>query len=137
MDEMRMSVKRAVELAEKLKYPENAHLRTRIPAWIRESAEWAARQTLSGNGMNFDGLRLRYILDNLCPNLHHFCRRPNPASINISREEFNRASRLYFLENARCDVRNSREIIQEGVQYTSESFLAFCEAVRPYVETVC
>lgn len=127
-----MSTKRAVELAEKLSLPQNAHLRPRAITWIEESRQWASMM-IEKYGPNraqktHEGYQLLYVLNHLCPNLHHYHPMPNPRIIRIDVQEYNRKYRKYFTENTQAALTDDDgTLIQEGVEYTPESFDAFCE----------
>lgn len=134
-----MSTKRATELADKLQYKENEHLLECLPIWISESKEWAENM-MDRHGPNnaqkdLEGYRLLYILNHLCPSLHHFHRQPDPRRFMGDTDGYNKAAQKHFLENTQAGLMGSDGVlIQEGVCYDAESYNAFLSVARPYCD---
>lgn len=130
-------MERAVQLASKLQYKENARLRIAVFTWANESKKWA-KDMIAKYGPNEAqrdeaGFRLLYILNHYCPALHHFCKKPNPQRFKGDIEGYNRAMQKHWMENTQAGLRDKNGVlIQEGVEYNSESLVAFLEEAEKY-----
>lgn len=123
-----MANTRAGELAEKLLLPENKNVRKYVPKWIVESSAWAIKQLMDAEkpitAENSNAMQLRYLLNHICPNLHHFQKMPNPSS-SVTLEEYNRGIAKYMMENSQVEWPE-----QKGVQYDKESYAEVCEILN-------
>lgn len=134
-----MSTKRAVELAEKLQFSQNERLRPRVVEWVKQSEEWATGMfdKYGPNQAQKDvaGYRLLYILNHLCPSLHHFHKMPNPLRFRGDIDGYNRAAMKHWRENTQAGLQDQNgAIIQEGVQYDKENLEAFIAEARKYCD---
>lgn len=122
---------RVIQLAKKLQCEENARIRIRIPVWLEESKGFAKRE-MSRTGVNspdFEAaLRLVYILNRLCPSLHHFHQEPRAT---LPPKEFNRRMRLYCMENSQVPFTDQNgELLQLGVKRDKANFDLFLDELR-------
>lgn len=124
--------KRVIELANKLRLKENAYCAEHLPGWVHESTDWARKMLeQTPTNMSYDGLRLQYILNHFCPNLHHFLRRPDPRAFKGDIGGYNWAYQKYFLENTHTGLNKDGRLIQAGVNYDSENLIAFLDTAIP------
>ena len=130
-----MSTKRAIELARKLALPENERLVRLTGLNVRKSLSWA-EDMMAKYGPNeaqkdVAGYRLMFVLNHLCPSLHHFHKQPDARRFKGDIEGFNRAAEKHFLENTQAGlVGEDGALIQEGVEYSQESWDAFLETLN-------
>ena len=128
------STKRVEDIAHKLMKKENARLIPAVRTWIEESGGWADTMLEKYGPNNVQkerkGFQLLYVLNHLCPSLHHFF--PNPANQNWHGDidGYNKASQRYFLENTQVGLKDvDGNTIQEGVNYDAMNFDRLCEIV--------
>lgn len=113
---------RVEQLLNKLLLKENKWMLPHLPIWIYESKQYSKmmmdryRDSEKGEA----GYRVLYIMNHVCPNLHHFHKAPKLSSCFNNVNEYNRSSKLHIMENSQakfCDHNGS--VIQNGVEYTS------------------
>lgn len=127
---------RVLEIAEKLKLKENKYVLEKLPDWIEKSNSYADMM-IENYGFNDvqttrEGYRLLFVLNHVCPNLYHFCKKPNwypKCKADIT--EWNELMNNHLRENTQAAFRDSDgTLIQRGVHYTKKEFDAFIEAVE-------
>lgn len=129
---------RAVELAQKLALPGNAHIRKYVPIWVEESKAYAdmmmERYGRTEAQACWEGYRVLFIMNHLCPDLYHFHRCPDPRVFRGDIDGFNRAYEKHMRENTQVGIIGKNGVcIQEGVTYTKETFEALMDALLPYM----
>lgn len=117
-------------LAKKIQLPENAGLLKFAPKWVADSLNLAKRQMAENypgvdrDKAEYDELakqmRLRYILNHLCPNLHHF--HPMPRA-GMPCAEYNEMLWLHITENSQKKFTDGEgSVLQEGVFLSGKEF---------------
>ena len=134
-----MSTKRAIELASKLQFEQNERLRAKIAVWVSESKDWAScmvkKYGLNEAQKDEEGYRLLYVLNHLCPSLHHFYPVPNPKRFGSDIAGYTWKMEKHFLENTQVGLQDENGLlIQEGVVYNAESFAAFLAEAAKYCD---
>ena len=126
---------RVIEIAQKIYLKENKHVRDRLPEWIEKSIGYADMM-IERYGFNDvqntkEGYRLLFILNHVCPNLHHFHKMPNwRPRCEADMKEYNELVKLHTMENSQAGFSEGGIILQEGVGYSKEEFEAFINAVQ-------
>ena len=124
---------RIQEIAEKISLKENAYIRSYLAEWIKESSNYADIM-IQKYGFNKvqstkKGYQVLFLMNKICPNLHHFKNRPNFTPWDKdSWEEYRKMSSEYMLENTQVGlVDENGVLLQDGVHYTDEEYDAFIE----------
>ena len=125
------------QIVEKLTWPENAYCRRHLEQWIHESDEWARKHPADGYEIDRGAHRLLYVLNHLCPNLAHRCKKP-PAYLKADDPEYVRMMREYLMENSQAeflkyDGSGEAVIEQPGVLKTNEAWVLFLQLVAPII----
>lgn len=135
-----MSTMRVIELADKLHHKENERLLAKTLSWIDESAGWAKTMVqkcrFSDASKTFEGYRLLFVLNHLCPALYHFHKAPDAKVFKGDIDGLNRAMEKHFFENTQACISKNNGWIQEGVHYDAENFEAFCNEVMRVILAV-
>ena len=127
---------RVLEIAQKLKLKENSYSRYMLPIWIEQSKAYAdmmiERYGFNNAQKTEEGYRLLYIMNHVCPNLHHFCKLPTwKPQCPEDWKEFHILVDLHNRENSQAPFRDADgNLIQEGIYYTTEEFNAFMNAIK-------
>jgi hypothetical protein len=127
---------RVLEIAQKLKLKENAYPRSMLPTWIENSKAYAdmmiERYGFNNAQKSEEGYRLLYIMNHVCPNLYHFCKKPNwHPQCSADLKEYIALLDLHYRENSQAGfIDADGNTIQEGITYTTEEFNAFMDAVK-------
>ena len=129
----------------KLELPENKVLHPYIQKWVTDSKPYASvmyekmvqKHGAHGCPRSEKGYRLLYILNHLCPSLHHFCKAPDPRLAGDI-IEFNKAMSAHLSENTQAEIKDDAgNVIQKGVSYTDEEFDEFMAILQPYLTSAC
>lgn len=127
---------RVLEIAQKLKLKENSYPRSMLPTWIENSKAYAdmmiERYGFNNAQKTEEGYRLLYIMNHVCPNLHHFCKMPawKPKCLE-DLKEYQALVDLYNRENSQAGfIDADGNLIQDGIYYTTEEFNAFMNAIK-------
>ena len=125
-----MAGERVRELCDKLYHPRNAHCRKAMPKWYNDSLNWALSYV--DNETPLHELRMRYILNHLCPSLVHLL--PKPHFSYYVTEVYNIKSVMYEFENTQCRVIGCNgEVISHGVEHTVDEWEYLLCAIFPLV----
>lgn len=112
---------RVLQLAEKLYCYENDYCRGHLKKWVEDSVNFAAK---------FDpyheGHRLVYVMNHLCPNLHHFLEHPDPKDSDFVSKQL-----AYIRENTQTQIMQDGEVVQYGVEKTPHAWRTFLAAISP------
>lgn len=126
---------RVLEIAQKLHLKENEYTANRLAGWIEKSNGYADMM-VENYGFNEvqstkEGYRLLFIMNHVCPNLHHFCPKPNwQPKCEEDFKEWVASMDLYTRENSQAGFKDKDGcVVQEGIHYSKEEFDAFIEAI--------
>lgn len=126
-----MECVRVRELCNKLYHPKNLLCRRLMPKWYNDSLAWAESHAKNSVKKVF-ALRMRYVLNHLCPNLIHLL--PKPVFNFYVPEVYDLNSVRYEFENTQARVLGcDGEVISSGVSYTMEEWGFLVCAIFPLV----
>ena len=117
---------RVETLARKLLLPENSSLIPKASKWVYDSIAWSSsrieEEHPDASGEEREELvkryRLKYILNHLCPSLHHF--KPSPSQC-LPYQDIAKCSREYTMENSQAEfVDINGKVLQAGVIRSGE-----------------
>lgn len=130
---------RVLEIAKKIRLKENEYVKSRLSEWVEKSNSYADMM-IERYGFNEvqntrEGYRLLFIMNKVCPNLHHFCKMPNFSIRNEDDlREWNEMVGNHTRENSQAGfVDSDGTLVQEGIHYTKEEFNAFVETVKDLI----
>ena len=133
-----MGTKRTIEIASKIALHENEWMKGKMLSWLRQADDWALIMELTDLAtdhpakMTRDGRKLLFLMNRICPSLHHFCKMPDPRLASGDRVAYNKAVEAHTLENTQAEFqRKDGSILQEGVEKDDENYQAFIDAVAP------
>ena len=119
---------RVTDILTKLTHEKNSYCLRSLPAWIDDSMDYANRM-VEEYGFNsvqdtYEGYRVLFVMNKICPNLHHFKRLPSFRPIcTEDLRGYNRMTQEYMLENTQAGFSKDGVTIQESVRYTPEEWL--------------
>ena len=129
---------RVLEIARKIHLKENEYVKNRLAGWIERSNDYADMM-IERYGFNEaqntrEGYRLLFVMNHICPNLHHFCPKPNwQPKCEADIKEWTELMDRYTRENSQAGFVKGGAIVQEGIGYSKEEFNAFIEAVKDLI----
>lgn len=135
---METTTTRMQQILQKLNHPKNAHCKSRLPGWLEKSQEYATMmQNKYHSTESEEALRLRYVLNHLCPSMAHLKFKPIPPPISYVRrdpsvmQEYNDLLREYEFENTQATLVDSTgKMIQDGIHYTAQELSLVIEYVE-------
>lgn len=135
---MENTTTRMQQILQKLNHPKNATAQSRLPGWLEQSKQYAdMMQNKYHSTESEEALRLRYVLNHLCPNMAHLKSKPIPPPISYIRrdpsvmQEYNNLLMEYEFENTQATLVDSTgKMIQDGIHYTAQELLLVIEYVE-------
>ncbi len=127
---------RVTELTKKVMLFENTYVRINIPKWLKESEKWSENRIADNGDKSKEVYQLRYMLNKICPNLHHFCPKPTAENMRgLSPEQRNQMISNYDRENTQVGLQDSDgKVIQVGVKYTEEEYEKMLSILKPALD---
>lgn len=129
-----MITKRVETLLAKCLLPENAYCLKLLPRWFEKSKSYAETMMQKyGPNKVQTGIReyqVLFVMNHLCPNLHHFHPMPNAQNFRGDSDGYNRAYEEYMKENTQAELKLRSGVVQEGVHDTPAEFACIEEFVR-------
>lgn len=118
---------RMQQLLHELKRPENIHLRYKLKQWIQESQSytWGRREYDSTDSEEV--LRLRYVLNHVCPNLIHLHSIPVAYFNCVNDPVFMRKLFEYNYEHSQLSYVDMDGKLHPGFNYTEEEWDALVQ----------
>lgn len=125
-----MALERISELCDKLYHPKNSICRMYMARWYKDSKGWAESVVLRETGEDIRILRMKYILNHMCPNLAHLL--PKPVNSH-SVYNYTEATRYEF-ENTQMRVIDCNDVvISHGIERTVDEWKYLLYAICPLV----
>lgn len=128
-----MTMVRIRQIIDKIRKPENLFVRLHLEEWICKSRTYADDMIKQGSAENPKILRLRYVLNHICPNLAHEHSQPIPFAGCMDDPKFVRDLFEYNYENSQATVEGMDGVMHPGIEYTEEEWdalFAFCKTCR-------
>lgn len=125
-----MALERITELCDKLYHPKNSICRMYMARWYADSRAWAESIVNKEPEEDVRVLRMKYILNHMCPSLVHLLPKPsNKGSVY----NYTAATRYEF-ENTQMRVIDCNEvIISHGIEKTVAEWEYLLCAISPVV----
>ena len=132
--ETMMVKSRVEELANKIGLKENGYCLEKMPEWIENSKSYADKmiKNKAMDTKDVKEIRLTYLLNKLCPNLHHYKQKPFGTE---SIEVYNKMMNDYTMENSQAEFLDKNgKIVQKGVEKSPQEFDKFIAVMEKHID---